>query len=143
MNSENSQSDRHQHTPLTIMSSRETAESEKPPRDPFDPNKYAIAKTVTKGLLNVALLTSNANQLRTAILEGPDKNQFYAGIIVFAILSMMLQTAMGIMGVFVGKEDINLEHRQEKATKLNRSLLILGVLTVILNILLAAFTKPL
>ena len=122
------------------MSSGETAEPEKPPRDPFDPNIYAITKTVTKGLLNVALLTSNANQLKNTILEGRDENPFYEFIISFAILSILLQTSMGILAVFVGKENINLEHRQEQAIKLNRTLMILAVLTVIINILLAAFT---
>ena len=125
------------------MSSGEIAESKPPPRNPFDPNKYAITKTIAKGLLNIALLTTNVNQLKIAIVEGPDKHPFYAVIIVFAILSIMLQTAMAILAVFVGKEDINFEHCQEKATKLNRSLIILAVITVVVNILLASFTKPL
>ena len=30
---------------------------------PFDPNIYAVTKTVTKGLLNVALLTTNADSI--------------------------------------------------------------------------------
>ena len=143
MSSENSRSDRNEHTPLTIMSSQEKAESEKPARDPFDPNIYAITKTVTKGLLNVALLTSNANQLKNAILEGPDGNPFYEFVIAFAILSILLQTSMGILAVFVGKENINMEHRQEKAITLNRTLIVLAVLTVVVNVLLAAFDKPL
>ena len=141
--SENSQSDSQHHTPLTIMSSGEMGESKTPPQDPFDPNKYAITKTVAKGLLNIALLTTNVNQLKVAIIEGPDKHPFYSVIIVFAILSIMLQIAMAILAVFVGKEDINFEHRQEKATKLNRTLIILAILTVVINILLASFTKPL
>ena len=143
MSSENSQADRYEHTPLTNMSSGEAPESENPPRDPFDPNIYAITKTVAKGLLNVALLTSNCNQLKNTILEGPNENPFYEFIISFAILSIVLQTSMGILGVFVGKENINVEHRQEKAIKINRTLMILSVLTVVVNILLAAFTKPL
>ena len=108
---------------------------------PFDPNIYAVTKTVTKGLLNVALLTTNANQLKSTIENGPENDKFYALVITFSILSILLQTAMGILGVFVGSKNINYEHNQPKARILNNTLLILGVITVIVNIILASFTK--
>ena len=107
----------------------------------FDPNKYAITKTVAKGFLNIALLTSNAKQLRDTLSEGPAKNPFYEATITFAIISIVLQTTMAILAVFIGKEDINLEHHQEKATKINRALIILAVVTAIDNVLLAAFSN--
>ena len=50
---------------------------------------------------------------------------------------MLLQTAMGIIGVFIGAKDINDEQHQGKATTLNKYLLILGVITVVINVLLA------
>ena len=103
----------------------------------FDPNHYAVTKTVAKGLLNVALITTNANQLKTTIDEGSENNEFYGLIIPLATISMLLQTAMGIMGVFIGVKDINDEQHQGKATTLNKYLLILGVITVVINVLLA------
>ena len=109
--------------------------------EPFDPNKYAVTKTVAKGFLNIALLTNNAKQLKDTFIEGPDKNPFYEATITFAIISILLQTTMAILAVFVGKEDINLERRQEKATKLNRTLIILAVITAIDHVLLAAFSN--
>ena len=108
---------------------------------PFDPNIYAVTKTVTKGLLNVALLTTNANQLKTTIENGPENYKFYALVITLSILSILLQTAMGILGVFVGSKNINYEHNHPKARTLNNTLLILGVITVIANIILASFAK--
>ena len=108
---------------------------------PFDPNIYAVTKTVTKGLLNVALLTTNANQLKTTIENGPENYKFYALVITLSILSILLQTAMGILGVFVGSKNINYEHNHPKARTLNKTLLILGVITVIVNIILASFAK--
>ena len=41
----------------------------------FDFNKYAEIKTMAKGLLNVSLLTSNANNLKIIIKAGPENNQ--------------------------------------------------------------------
>merc|ERR1711909_119586 len=108
---------------------------------PFDPNIYAITKTVTKGLLNVALLTTNANQLKNTIENGPEKNRFYVLVVGMAILSIILQTIMGTLGVFVGAKDINYDHNQPKATAVTRTILILGVITVIVNIILASFSK--
>ena len=108
---------------------------------PFDPNIYAVTKTIAKGLLNVALLTTNANQLKNTIETGPENNPFYGLVIALASLSIALQTTMAILGVFVGSKNINYEHNQPKATTLNKSLLILGVITVIVNILLASFSK--
>ena len=58
---------------------------------PFDHNIYAVTKTVTKGLLNVALLTTNANQLKNTIENGPENNRFYGLIVAMAILSIILQ----------------------------------------------------
>ena len=108
---------------------------------PFDPNKYAITKTVAKGFLNIALLTSNAKQLKDTLSEGPAKNPFYEASITFASISILLQTTMAILAAFIGKEDINLEHHQEKATKLNRAIIILAIVTAIDNVLLAAFSN--
>ena len=89
MSSENNQIDGEDHLPLRTMSSDNRTESETPPEKPFDPNIYAITKTVAKGLLNVALLTNNANQLKITILEGPDQNPFYEVTITLAILSII------------------------------------------------------
>ena len=114
---------------------------ENPSKDEsFDVNNYAITKTVAKGLLNVALLTDNAKLLKSTIELGPEKAEFYPVILTLVIISIVLQTAMAIMGVFVGGKNINFEENQTKATKLNRAILICAVLTVIDNILLAAFS---
>ena len=115
-------------------------EEEAPKDESFDINNYAITKTVAKGLLNVALLTDNAKLLKSTIELGPEKEEFYGVILTLVIISIVLQTAMAIMGVFVGGQNINFEENQTKATKLNRAILICAVLTVIDNILLAAFS---
>lgn len=108
--------------------------------DSFDHNNYALTKTIAKGLLNVALLTDNAKQLKLTIELGPEKNEFYELTLALVIISILLQTAMAIMGAFVGSKNINFEEHQPKATIWNRTILVFAILTVIDNILLAAFT---
>ena len=107
---------------------------------PFDNNKYVITKTVSKGLLNISLLTNNSNQLRRLISGGVEKTSIQWLSVVLILLSIALQITMAIMAVFLGKEDINFERRQEKATKLNRTLLILAILTIVINVLITSFS---
>ena len=109
-------------------------------KDPFDNNKYVITKTVSKGLLNISLLTNNSNQLRRLISEGVEKTTIQWLSVVLILLSIALQITMAIMAVFVGKEDINFERHQEKATKLNRTLLILSIPTIVINVLITSFS---
>ena len=108
--------------------------------DSFDYNIYALTKTIAKGLLNVALLTDNAKQLKFTIELGPEKCEFYELILTLVIVSIVLQTIMAILEAFVGNKNINFEHNQAKATTLNRSLLVCAILTVVDNIILAAFS---
>ena len=72
---------------LSTMSSGVNEETDElqPGNEQFDPNKYAITKTVAKAFLNIALLTSNAKQLKTTISEGSAKNPFYEATIAFAM----------------------------------------------------------
>ena len=106
----------------------------------FDFNKYAEMKTMAKGLLNVSLLTSNANSLKIIIKGGPENSQLYWPTIILIVLSIMLQTAMAILAVFIGKNNINIESNHSRATLLNRTILILAVLTIIVNILITSFS---
>ena len=57
----------------------------------FDNNIYALTKTIAKGLLNVALLTDNAKQLKLTIELGPEKCEFYELILTLVIVSIVLQ----------------------------------------------------
>ena len=108
--------------------------------DSFDYNIYALTKTIAKGLLNVALLTDNAKQLKLTVELGPEKCEFYGLVLTLVILSIVLQTTMAILGAFVGSKNINFEQNQTKATTLNRTILVCAILTVVDNIILAAFT---
>ena len=80
----------------------ESSSNEEDEKDtPFDPNIYAVTKTVTKGLLNVALLTTNANQLKITIENGPEKDKFYTLVITLSILSIFCGEGDSIVTFFI------------------------------------------
>ena len=56
----------------------------------MDANRYATKKTVAQGLLDIALLTSNASQLKYVLQLG-QRHQFYSIMLVLIISSIVLQ----------------------------------------------------
>merc|ERR1712061_673621 len=69
-------------------------------RDPFrmslNNNTYATKKTIAQGMLDIALLTANASQLRYILQVGPDNHEFYTPMLVMLISSMSLQALNGL-----------------------------------------------
>ncbi|XP_039759509.1 ninjurin-2-like [Pararge aegeria] len=62
----------------------------------LDANRYATKKTVAQGMLDIALLTSNASQLKYVLQVGP-KHEFYMLLLVLISISIILQVAMGLV----------------------------------------------
>ena len=56
----------------------------------LDANKYATKKTIAQGLLDVALLTANASQLKYVLQVG-EKHEFYALMLTLISISIVLQ----------------------------------------------------
>lgn len=59
----------------------------------LDPNVYATKKTVAQGMLDVALLTSNASQLKFLLQKGRE-NDFYVLMVTLISLSIVLQVRL-------------------------------------------------
>ncbi|RXG60267.1 Ninjurin-1 [Armadillidium vulgare] len=59
-------------------------------RRPLDVNLYATKKTVAQGMMDLALLTANANQLRY-VLESNNIGPYYYFSVVLISLSIILQ----------------------------------------------------
>ena len=57
----------------------------------LDVNRYATKKTIAQGMLDVALLTANASQLKYVLQLGEDKHDFYYLMLALIILSIILQ----------------------------------------------------
>ncbi|XP_027853024.1 ninjurin-1-like isoform X1 [Aphis gossypii] len=63
---------------------------------PLDVNRYATKKTIAQGMLDIALLTANANQLKY-ILQVGEKHEFYKPLLVLIATSIFLQVFMGMI----------------------------------------------
>lgn len=62
-------------------------------------NAYASKKSVAEGMMDIALLTANANQLRFLITYNTESKTFYVSVGLI-IASLILQIAVGIALIF-------------------------------------------
>merc|ERR1711956_128081 len=72
----------------------------------LDANRYATKKTIAQGMLDIALLTTNASQLKYLLQVG-DGHDFYAVVLGLVIGSILLQVLVGILFLILGGLDIN------------------------------------
>ncbi|KAH8242372.1 hypothetical protein KR032_003779 [Drosophila birchii] len=99
-------------------------------------NSYATNKNVAEGLMDIALLSANANQLRFLITYN-DKASTYIYSMIMVILSLVLQLLVGIMLIFKRR----LKRIQSPSYERTNDLLVMGVFMItVINIMLAAFT---
>ncbi|XP_016967243.1 ninjurin-B [Drosophila biarmipes] len=99
-------------------------------------NSYATNKNVAEGLMDIALLSANANQLRFLITYN-DKASTYVYSMIMVILSLVLQLLVGIMLIFKRR----LKRFKNRSYERTNDLLVMGVFMItVINILLAAFT---
>lgn len=62
------------------------------PSKPLDANRYATKKTIAQGMLDIALLTANASQLKYILQVGP-RHEFYSLMLGLISTSMILQVS--------------------------------------------------
>ncbi|RWS07452.1 hypothetical protein B4U79_14201 [Dinothrombium tinctorium] len=74
---------------MTTIRPLETA-TMKPPNQ-LDPNSYATKKTIAQGMLDIALLTANASQLKQVLQMGKANNNFYHLLVTLISASIVLQ----------------------------------------------------
>ena len=115
----------------------------------FSVNSYATNKTITSGTMNVALLTSNANQLKVLInKEEKDRTGYYYFNFTLVCFSMVLQVAMAILAMMVGGSNVSLEstdsEHDEKKKKMNHknsAITMMAFLATLINILATTFYR--
>ncbi|KAJ2948349.1 hypothetical protein O0L34_g7588 [Tuta absoluta] len=79
----------------------------------LDANRYATKKTVAQGMLDIALLTSNASQLKYVLQVGP-KHEFYTLLVVLISISLVLQASAGVLALIISFLDEEKSHFQKK-----------------------------
>ncbi|XP_026320497.1 ninjurin-2-like isoform X4 [Hyposmocoma kahamanoa] len=105
----------------------------------LDANRYATKKTVAQGMLDIALLTSNASQLKYVLQVGP-KHEFYMLLVVLISISIVLQVISAIVAlVLCCIFNINRQNDQRRAEVLNDVSLAFKVVSITVNIIIGVF----
>ncbi|GJQ77840.1 hypothetical protein Trydic_g16095 [Trypoxylus dichotomus] len=103
-------------------------------------NSYAAKKTVAQGMMDIALITANANQLRFLVLfTDPNGMSFYVNVSLI-IISLLLQVAIGVALIFKGRLDFKGYSRKHAAKVINNYIVIGVFLVTIINVFIASFT---
>lgn len=102
-------------------------------------NTYAAKKTVAQGMMDVALITANANQLRYLFEYQRYSPTFYP-ILVLIVVSLILQIAVGISLIFKGRFDMKGLSKSPNARRINNYVVVGVFLITIINVFIAAFS---
>ncbi|EDW79391.1 uncharacterized protein Dwil_GK20451 [Drosophila willistoni] len=104
--------------------------------DLTDDQNYAANKNTAEGLMDIALLSANANQLRFLITYTHDASTFYFSL-TLVVMSLVLQLIVGTMLIFKRRQ---LRNRSRHCARTNE-FLVMGIFMItVINVLLAAFT---
>ncbi|XP_005188342.1 ninjurin-1 isoform X3 [Musca domestica] len=104
----------------------------------MDANRYATKKTIAQGMLDIALLTANASQLKY-ILQVGEQHQFYKLMLVLISLSIILQLLVGILFVIIGSLNINRKTDQTAAVILNDIIMVVIFVISVINVVISGF----
>ncbi|XP_063986816.1 ninjurin-A-like [Diachasmimorpha longicaudata] len=100
---------------------------------------YSAKKTVAQGMMDVALITANANQLRYLVEFQRESPTFWFIVCLIAI-SLSLQVAVGVSLIFKGRFDIKGKSRSPQALRINNYVVVGVFLITIINVFVAAFS---
>ncbi|XP_037940746.1 ninjurin-1-like [Teleopsis dalmanni] len=104
-----------------------------------DVNAYQRKKTFAQGMMDLALLAANANQLRFVLDTNSAHPYYYVGIVLIA-MSIALQIIVGIGLIWNTRYDIKNEEEISKANKISNFTVIGIFIVTIVNVLIAAFS---
>ena len=97
-----------------------------------------MRKTVILGLVDIALLTSTAGQLKSLLRINP-AYPFYNSLLGMLIVCILGEIAIGLLCFFVGRLNINKDHDRPQADILQNVVLGIAVVLLILHIMIASF----
>ncbi|XP_065086028.1 ninjurin-2-like [Ochlerotatus camptorhynchus] len=105
----------------------------------LDLNSYATRKSFAQGMLDLALLTANASQLKFLLTVGV-AHEFYHLLLTLVIVSISLQVFQAVMIIILAIVlDINKVEQHKKSEILNNLLIIFTVISVVINVIISAF----
>ncbi|XP_035660004.1 uncharacterized protein LOC118404777 [Branchiostoma floridae] len=112
-----------------------------PPRvkPPIQMNAFAQKKTLAQGLMDIALLTANASQMKLVLTEGPDRVLFYHFLVTMLSLSVICQCFVGFLLLYKSRLNIEDEHEQHAADTANNWATALVMVITIINVFISSF----
>ncbi|XP_037032741.1 ninjurin-2 isoform X2 [Bradysia coprophila] len=81
------------------------------PLKTMDANRYATKKTIAQGMLDIALLTANASQLKY-ILQVGHKHEFYTLMLTLISVSIIMQVTAAVLAFLTSRLDLYESARQ-------------------------------
>ena len=99
-------------------------------------NQYATKKTIALSNLEIALLTTNAVQLKTLLGHKENRDTLWLVSFVLVIVSLAIQVINACILVLLGSGDLSKVPRQHCLVCLNNFSLILSVLVNVINVVL-------
>merc|ERR1739836_294860 len=75
-------------------------------------NRYATKKTIAQGMLDIALLSTNAAQLKYILTVG-EEHEYYLPMLILIVASIVLQVLNGLAQVLMGP--LNLDKEEFKS----------------------------
>uniref|UniRef100_A0A1A9WEA0 Ninjurin a n=1 Tax=Glossina brevipalpis TaxID=37001 RepID=A0A1A9WEA0_9MUSC len=103
-----------------------------------DVNAYQHKKTLAQGMMDLALLSANANQLRY-VLETYKRHPYYYPSIVFISMSIIFQVAVGVGLILNSKYNIKNKEERCRANRVNNYTVIGIFIVTVVNVFISAF----
>ncbi|XP_032578856.1 ninjurin-1 isoform X2 [Drosophila sechellia] len=111
----------------------------------MDANRYATKKTIAQGMLDIALLTANASQLKY-ILQVGEQHQFYKLMLILISLSIVMQVLSGVLSLSLSLlRDCRLHQPEfhQSANIINHVRTGFAFFTTMINLFISAFDSRL
>lgn len=99
---------------------------------------YQQKKTLAQGMMDLALLSANANQLRY-VLESRERHPYFYFSLVFIGLSIGIQVLVGLGLVLNSRYNVKKEDDICKANRINDMITVGILLITIVNVFVSAF----
>lgn len=104
-----------------------------------DVNVYQHKKTLAQGMMDLALVSANANQMRYVLQTDGKHPYFYPSLIMIG-MSLFLQIAVGIGLIWNSRYNVKEHEQMCKANKANNWTVIGIFLVTILNVFISSFS---
>merc|ERR1712141_171352 len=105
------------------------------PQSLLNINRYATKKTISQGMLDMALLASNASQLKYLMQIG-EVHEYYTEMVALVVTSIVLQIVVGLLFFLIAMININDEDSHASAKVLNNIILVIIIILLIFTIVI-------